>query len=106
MVRIAAAGKAADPLSHDRPSCHSFIRNRPSAPDTTRGASMTPLPAAAGEPGVQRGPAAPHRGGAPGRARPLAPPQSGDCHHERLELAVEATELGLWEWDIRTGELF
>ena len=67
---------------------------------------MTPLPAAAGEPGVQRGPAAPHRGGAPGRSRPPAPPQAADFHHERLELAVEATELGLWEWDIRTGELF
>ena len=26
--------------------------------------------------------------------------------HERLELAVEATELGLWEWDMLSGELF
>ena len=33
-------------------------------------------------------------------------PSSIEFDHERLKLAVEATELGLWEWDMRTGELF
>ncbi|MBF9232707.1 sensor histidine kinase [Microvirga alba] len=27
-------------------------------------------------------------------------------HHERLALAAEATELGLWEWDVRTGQTY
>ncbi len=27
-------------------------------------------------------------------------------HNERLALAIEATELGLWEWNVHTGETF
>jgi PAS domain S-box-containing protein len=37
---------------------------------------------------------------------PAREPTPADYHHERLELAVEATELGLWEWDIVGGGLF
>jgi PAS domain S-box-containing protein len=42
------------------------------------------------------------------RARSEADLQAREAalHNERLALAVEATELGLWEWNARTGEIF
>ena len=40
------------------------------------------------------------RGEAEMKAREVA------LHNERLALAVEATEMGLWEWNARTGETF
>lgn len=41
-------------------------------------------------------------------ARAEANRQARDAalHNERLALAAEATELGLWEWDVRTGETY
>jgi PAS domain S-box-containing protein len=32
--------------------------------------------------------------------------REAELHNERLALAVETTELGLWEWDARTGQTF
>jgi PAS domain S-box-containing protein len=42
------------------------------------------------------------------RARDEASQQAGEArrHHDRLELAIEATELGMWEWDLESGEVF
>jgi PAS domain S-box-containing protein len=40
------------------------------------------------------------RGEAEVKAREVA------LHNERLALAVEATEMGLWEWNAQTGETF